>query len=248
MCHLLSSTLAATSLVVALVSVPPVARGDERADKEQQIKTWIEALASPNKRPRQGDRYIRIPGDYDREAQQKVFDAWKALVLEGIDPFPQLMAKSEDDRYSCTCRGANGDVNLTVGSVCQRIVRNQVERYWDVVDYPMPGAAPAGALRDFPEWWSKNKRLTLHELQIEATKRALTSLTDPSERELDYRRDAGVAARQQQNIERLKKLIADLQTSGQAIRPKTVEEGQRMIGLPDGDSNSSRSHEIEWPK
>jgi hypothetical protein len=224
------------------------AQGSQPDGKQERIKTLINQLASPNRAPTRGrgdDAKLPIPSTYGRRTQQKVLDAWKALLDEGLEAFPLLIANSKDNRYSCTRAGGNGDVNLTVGSVCRAIVENQVEVYHDAIDLPWPGAEPRGYLlfQDLAAWFKERQTRTLRELQIEATEHALSALKSPSDDEKHLRERGGVAERQAKNIQRLEVFLERLKSSDQPIRPANIEGSYgTMIGLPDGRDRGGASH------
>lgn len=233
-------------LVSVLSAQLAIAQAKQGDDQQQRIQMLIQALASPNRAPKPGDGETRIPSTYGRVTQQKVLDAWSALLKEGTGAFPVLIANTKDNRYSCTLRGPNGDVNCTVGSVCRDIVRNQVEVYWDVIDYPYPGAAPHCFLPvDLSTWWEKNRNRTLRDLQIEATEYALTALKNPSEHEHELRRRGSVKERQLKNIRKLEAFLDQLKATDRAVLPETIEGECRMIGLPGKDPRSSGAHPYE---
>jgi hypothetical protein len=234
------------SIVLALVfatSQLAVTRAAQDDDQQERIKTLIRTLASSNRAPKEGDGETRIPNTYGRTSQERVLNAWAALLKEGIEAFPLLTASTNNKRYSCTVRGPSGDVNLTVGDVCTKIVRNQVAVYSDVIDWPFPGAAPGVFPREeLSVWWQTRRGRTLREMQIEATEYALTDLKNPSEHETKLRAQPTINARQMENIRKLEALLNDLKASDRSIQPKTIEGGQRMIGLPGRDTRNSSSH------
>jgi hypothetical protein len=232
------------SVVVGLViAATQLAAAQAKHDdgQQQRLKELIAALASPNRQPNStGDDEVRIPFTYGRRTQQKVLDAWSALLKEGIDAFPLLVASVSDHRYSCTVRGGNGDINATVGEVCHMILRNHIEVYWDVIDYPWPGAEPRPYVpwERLPKWWQKRQRRTLRELQIEAAEYAIQALKNPSDHEVRLRNERpDVKTRQAANIQKVEGLLKRLRASDRPVEPRSIEGSwKRMIGLP-GDKD-----------
>ena len=222
----------------------------EEGDRLRRVKELIEALASPNLRPVQSYREIDISSSYDRTAQLKVLEAWAALLKEDTDAFPQLVSHTNDERYCCTVRGPNGDVNLSVGIVCRNIINNRIAIYNDVLDHAAPGAAPRSFTDNkLAEWLAKNRHRTLLDMQIGAAEHALTELKNPSEYERELRQSPITNDRQMKNIGRLEVLLKRLKTSNDAVQPKTIEGGgSRMMGIPDSDTGWSESHRFDAEK
>lgn len=220
-----------------------IAQTNKIDERQQRIKELIEALASPNKPPSNWDREITIPAGYDRAAQQKVLDTWKALLHEGIDAFSLLVANSGDRRYSCSLRGANGDVNVSVGGACRSILEQQVTVYDDVISHPFQHSGPYyfEENRDLRKWWRERQHRTLRELQIEATEWVLLRLKHPSDRELrqlEQRTDE----QRQDDIRKLGSFLDRLKASNQPVQPKSIEGYGRMIGLSEKDGHSDKPH------
>lgn len=237
------------SIVMAFVIAAArmaVAQAQHDDGQQQRIKKLIAALASPNRQPKDsGDDEITIPSTYGRRTQQKVLDAWEALLKEGAAAFPLLVASVHDRRYSCTLRAPNGDINATVGDVCRKILENHIEIYRDVLDRPWPDAEPKPYLpwEDLSKWWRKRQRQTLHELQIEAAEYALRSLKNPSDHELRLRNERpDVKTRQAANVRKVEDLLKQLKASDHPIEPRSIEGEHVMIGLPGKDGHGSRPH------
>lgn len=152
--------------------------GNDKSDaaKQKRIKTLVSALASPNEPP-DLNAEVNVPDKYDRAAQQKVLDAWNALLKEGVEAFPALIASAKDKRYSCSYEQPNYRGNLTVGEVCVLIVARQVDAYLDAGGpyYLEPRSDK------LENWWRKHKHQSLREMQIEDAEWALQALEDQAE-------------------------------------------------------------------
>jgi len=237
-------------VAVLLAAGSQTARAQDKpgGDNQHRIRGLIGQLASRNRAPKEGDGENKIPSGYGRQSQQRVLDAWKALLDEGPAAFALLIASLDDKRYSCTLRGGSGDVNATVGGVCHCIISRQIEVYEDVIDRPFIGAGPPVylAAKDLRSWWREKQHTSLRDLQIEGAEHALRALKNPTEQEMRAReRTPDAKERQEQNIRNLEALLERLKASRQPILPKTIEGGLGMIGLPGRDGQFDCSHPYE---
>jgi hypothetical protein len=141
------------------------------------IPGLIEALASPNKPPFEGEVCVHFetPPDFDETAQDRVCAAREKLLSMGIAAFPYLVQHADDPRYSYTaCYSAYR--NHSVGYACCRIIEKQIEPAYRPTPHRQSDGThyiPSTYLQsqgDLTRWWASHSRMSLRELSIEATK------------------------------------------------------------------------------
>ena len=230
-------------LAQAVVNAQPaIGQADPDDATQKRVKGLIESLVSPNKAPpyvgpKDDYRHVKIPADYDREAQRKVLEAWRLLQAEGIKAFPSLVASIEDNRYSCTVVDTPGDgeFNWEVGAVCASIMRNQIDVLTCTLEHSYGPdvlwrrAARENHFGDTPKWWRERVNRSLSDLQIESAQTAIEILKGNHHGYSDVER--------RKDIRSLEVLISQVKESGRPIDPIGIETRyRRMIGLP-GESD-----------
>lgn len=189
-----STFCAALTLFLSLTAVSPgqePAAGNERADEfRRQVQLLIAQLRSPNQDPNpKSEPFVRLPDDYDREAQKKIDEAIEALKSLGKAAFPILIAHADDPEYSRSI-STSLQLSRSVGAVCGDIVEDQVDlspmnyksrtgkdgkqhgfyrgyfgKYWK-------GAKSRREMLE--KWWKDNSERSLPEMQIEALESAIS--------------------------------------------------------------------------
>jgi hypothetical protein len=141
----------------------------------EDVLGLINALASPNKLPKEGWEVI-YPKGYDRAAQDRVLAAEEKLVEKGVDAFPELVKHIADARYSQTTVSAEW-YNISVGAVCRQIIKRQVlpkhsdyksRKGTDGEYHMLPNYMDEQG--GFKQWWSTRSKMSLHEMKVEALK------------------------------------------------------------------------------
>jgi hypothetical protein len=169
-------------LMPILLSAAPAPTVDDPRLPEKEIAELVDQLVSPNVAPTRRGPGMKYPEGFDREAQKRVFEAWQKLRSLGLDAFPAVIKRLDDDRYSFTNDGAWVKENWTVGRACADIICGHLQPF-GTLPYARgnKGDSRPFVLRpsycaehglSSPElaaaWWSKNKDKKLLELQIEA--------------------------------------------------------------------------------
>ena len=237
------------AVMASLFFITQLAFGQSKPDvaKQQQIKTLIEALVSRNKPLFSAEAEIEIreliPAEYDRVAQRKVLDAWNALLKEGIEAFPALIANVKDERHSCSYIQPNYEGTLTVGEVCNVILTSQVAVYLDVIEGPNYFGW-VDTHDNLGKWWRNHKHKGLRAIQIEAAEWALQSLKKQSSEEMRHRKQTtGKPLRR--DIGKLEAFLDRLKKSDRPLQPKYIEGPWiHMIGLP-GDCYTPHLYQSE---
>jgi hypothetical protein len=139
---------------------------------DKRINELIDALASQHSKPNVDSRE-RVP------MEQAIWDAVDALFAEGVRAFPLLCEHFDDSRFSfsedfiSSGPGMNPVAHRTVGYLCYRIVRDQVQKYesWEGRD---PRESPGYFTCVVPfekaqamDWLRSSKGKSLWELQID---------------------------------------------------------------------------------
>jgi hypothetical protein len=174
--------------VVLCATGPSVASGGAPAPqpKEQEVKSLIDRLVSPNPKPITSDEDrsvapgFRLPPGYDDRKQLAVERARLQLEELGRPAFPFLIERWDDRRYCLSVPYAlSGDYrNYNVGELCQTIIFDQLQPYgylqWTGGQdlrrtrtrprYPKTFLFSRDAAR---KWWEKNKDKTLVQMQLE---------------------------------------------------------------------------------
>ncbi len=154
---------------------------DDKPPSEQEIKTLVQQLVSPNRAPQiQYDGDARYPAGYDRAAQETVCDAWWKLYQMGDRTFPYLFDHFDDQRYCFTEDEGAGNGNWSIGRACSDIVICHLQPYdnyyhlshgeGDNPGRPRPSYSKQYDLRTSAGaklWWEAHKGKSLRELQIE---------------------------------------------------------------------------------
>jgi hypothetical protein len=218
-------------------------------ESNKAIGKLIQALASSNMAPKitgpkDGEQRASILNGYEGASQRKVLKAWQSLLDAGVKAFPALVEHANDHRYSCTLADPDGDCNASVGDVCQRILRNQIDGpcYKLTRDYgpntiQHRAAMQSGFYEDLPKWWRERQNSTLAELQVESAGAALEVL----KAEIQHT-DGRERAQLLETVRELDSLIRQIKASGRPIRPTGIEgRYERMTGLP-GESSDPGSY------
>jgi hypothetical protein len=170
-------------LASVVAPLPPVVKPDKTA-----IEAQIARLRSPNKDPNpKREPRTDYPEDYDRKAQEAVFDAKRQLTKMGKDAFPALIEHGNDEGYSLSISIAVLG-GYSVGDVCLMIIEGQVDlagmRYKarDGADgkihnhegyFSQYQGAKGGRRAAFKKWYDEHQAKTLKEMQIEALEWAI---------------------------------------------------------------------------
>lgn len=192
----------------------------------ERITRLIEALASPNK-PFSGEPpMIRMPPDYDKQAQAKVFAAYEALLAEGEVAFPQLTEHLQDERYCATLASASTESNVDVGCMCGLIIRAHLGAYLEQLPRGLGSWNPEFLVVEsskFRDWLRKNKDRKLWELQVTAINAAIPQILEAEPRLLidNYHADSRLVAQALgQSQKRLTELRKQIQASKEPLKPK----------------------------
>ncbi len=212
--------------------------------KEERIRVLVELLASKNPAPKRREGEIRVPENYDRNAQVIVFLAIQQLLVEGADAFEVLLAHQEDERYSFSFHGVQGDGNLSVAGACHWIVKQSVECYASEIHYLTRDQDFVYLFRDgeadsnLSEWWKKNRARPLWELQIEAIDQQIRFM-----RTVDWKTardpflDGGkldqedFETHRKENLAILLRLKNSIEAMKQPFRPKMLHLQRAWMGL-----------------
>ena len=111
---------------------PKVPTGNSSTANQLQIETIIDRLASKNPKPPKEQRTL---SPYEDE----VWVAAEELRQLGTTAFSSLISHLDDDRFSFSedCSGCSSSDNpvyhQTVGSLCRRILQNQIKVYVQLI-------------------------------------------------------------------------------------------------------------------
>jgi len=231
---------------------------DPHPDKTRsRVKHLIEMLASKNPVPKitgelcQKEGIIEYPKEYKDSLQVPVYLALQQLLAEGEGAFDQLLAHTDDNRYSFTDKWCEQFHNRFVSDVCESIVERNLhcchpELHLITRDegwHSYPNLEPFGSLA---KWWQKNKKRGLTALQIESIDDTIAFM-----RRLDGRTAAPWHAQAEQfpidefdrlrdeNVRILKAVRQYIVRTGKPYLPKTLDgpknrnSGERqIIALP----------------
>jgi len=144
-----------------------------------RVKYLIEMLASKNPRPKitgekwETDAIVKYPKEYNDSLQVPVYLALQQLLVEGEGAFDQLLAHTDDKRYSLTIKRIEQFYNRSVSDVCKSIVERNLH-----CCHPELHLITRGGWYSYPnlesfegslaKWWQKNKTRGLAALQIES--------------------------------------------------------------------------------
>jgi hypothetical protein len=191
----------------------------DKPPSEEEIKTLVQQLVSPNQAPVTKSPYAKYPAGYDERAQERVLDAWLQLRRLGPRAFPYLFDFVDDKRYSFTADGGAADVNWSVGQACLDRIRCSLQPYGphylagedDPRGFPRrPNYVrhhnihePAGA----KTWWETRKDKSLRELQIETLEWVIAEEAKTPEKYSNRERAF------------LKKVLTKLRTAKEPLKP-----------------------------
>jgi hypothetical protein len=149
----------------------------------KRIAYLIEMLASKNAPPpirgdasKGDDQTIKMPDEYDKSLQVPVFLATEQLLTENEAAFDQLLAHTNDDRYSYSVNGM-ADFNVNVSQACVKIVTRCLLSYEPELHvitssqgmrYLEKQRLATHDSKSLVEWWEKNKTRGLAAIQVEA--------------------------------------------------------------------------------
>ena len=92
----------------------------------------VNSLKSSNARPRiVGGWDVRFSADYDFGEHRRVHKVVYALLLYAEEAWNSLIQNLDNAEYSVTIEYGEGAHNLTVGQVCEQILRNTLYVYHD---------------------------------------------------------------------------------------------------------------------
>lgn len=140
----------------------------------------VKMLVSPNQPLRFGGKYdlwdipTKAPR-YDLKAQDQVNSAWQRLVQMGPGAFTELIGSIDDNRYCTSANRYSVCADFSVGQICDKILRSQLEFYSRLDQYNggRDKADPSFMLallsdREKARQWGESHRKTpLWKIQIE---------------------------------------------------------------------------------
>ncbi len=152
-----------------------LAAEEDSSFQPERVSFLIELLASKNSRPQQVHRDIDFPKNYQYEAQVPVYLAMRQLLNEGAGACDGLCKHFEDQRYSYTKKGINGDTNRSVGSVSNEIFQCILCPYHYEIHFITRDQRNIGlgAEKDLKDWWKTHREQPLWQLQLEQIELAL---------------------------------------------------------------------------
>jgi len=238
----------AAETVASTVSSPEVHPLDP-GDPRDRVKYLIEMLASKNPAPVIKRKPIE-PFDvwaqdtiefslkHDTALQVTVYLALQQLLAEGDAAFDQLLAHTNDKRYSFTVeRYAPGPFhtryNYSVSDACELIVECNVRPFEPELHFLTKGQNRLYPTRDWDppwaEWWKKNKHRGLASVQIEAIDATMAFMRDTDaasqipwhENASGYSTDEFNRLRDE-NLRILKAIRQSIVLTGQPYRPKAL--------------------------
>jgi len=216
-----------------------------------RVKYLIEMLASKNPAPEitgekwERDAIIEYSKEYNDSLQVPVYLALQQLLAEGEGAFDQLLAHTDDNRYSFTVKRIEQFYNRSVSVVCKSIVERNLRCCHPELHlitrghgwYSYPNLEPFGSLA---KWWQKNNKRGLAALQIESIDDTIAFM-----RHLDGRTAAPWHAQAEQypidefnrlrdeNVRILKAVRQYIVHTGKPYRPKVLDGwSSEIIALP----------------
>lgn len=210
--------------------------------RAERIAVLIELLASRNPAPVERQGEIRVPKEYDRQAQAVVFLAIQGLLDEGEHAMDALISHFGDQRYSHSFNAISGTGNVTVGATSERIAAYLIRCYagemhtitrdqhaiWPFEDTDM----------NLSEWWKENRERGLLAIQKEAVDRAIRFFTtiDRKKASTPYI-DGGRLDPEEfdklrkENLAVLNRIKRTIEASGQTYRPKSFYPSFAVMDL-----------------
>lgn len=145
----------------------------------KQIDALVLDLRSKNNPINAGFGTLKVPRNYDFEAQKKVYLAEQKLSLLGPSAFEALVRHINDKAYCQTDLWNDYNTDWNVGEICRYILTCQIEvvhfpygkgrRLGDGMVYWFGSYSHAVAKYGSEEkWWKANRNRSLKEMQIEA--------------------------------------------------------------------------------
>ncbi len=179
----LCSGLQGAVVLMLAASIFSFSRAAEIAESSQRASQLADALASSNSPPEDKTPWVHLPANYDERVQSRISSATLDLLRLQEIAFPALVAHLGDSRYSLTHCGheSSAYLNYSVGKVCRRILRVQLEVYAKFArrtggrgtTAPSYVNAQLGDETAAAEWMKLHGRKKLYELQIEALEWAI---------------------------------------------------------------------------
>lgn len=170
---ILAAAILIVALITSVVTAPPAHNSSLPDSKYREL---VKQLVSPNTAPeiryfRDGNPTIKLPKNYDGEAQTRIGEVRIQLQDNIEEALPYLVEALDDKRYSFTNAGIEALVlaNHSVGDACREVIASYMEvyrekirfrnqRHWDLYNYE-----PISK-----EWWVQRKNNSVVELQIDA--------------------------------------------------------------------------------
>ena len=107
-------------------------RGLVVSGKPIDFDKLVNSLKNSNAKPRiVGGWDVRFSGEYDFGEQRRIHKAVYALHLYAEEAWDPLIQNMDNAEYSVTIEYGEGAHNLTVGQVCEQIIRNTLYVYHD---------------------------------------------------------------------------------------------------------------------
>lgn len=216
----------------------------EDPGKAERINALVERLASKNPAPTSRAGNLRVPVDYDKNAQVIVYLASQQLLAEGADAFDILIAHFKDDRYSYSYESPTGTFNTTVGKVCHRIMARCIECYEFELHLISRDQYAVYLFRnpdlDLSGWWKENRKRPLWEIQLDAIDHALRFMKSARRDKVNPPFAQGgqlppeeFETLKKENVQILQAMKSSILATNEAFRPKSIEqEGGSMYLLP----------------
>ncbi|MBI1914496.1 MAG: hypothetical protein HYS12_07130 [Planctomycetes bacterium] len=216
-----------------------------------RVKYLIEMLVSKNPAPKitgeldERDAIIEYSKEYNDSLQVPVYLALQQLLAEGEGAFDQLLAHTDDNRYSFTVKWTEQFYNRSVSDVCKSIVERNLRCCNPELHLitrggpdPYPNLEPFGG--SLAKWWQKNKKRGLAALQIEsiddtiAFMRHLDGRTAvPWHPEAERRPINEFNRLRDENVRILKAIRQYIVQTGKPYRPKILDGWpSEIIALP----------------
>jgi hypothetical protein len=179
--------------------------------------------------------------DYDWTERDRVLKALDRVADRAEELWPTLVEHLTDDRYCITVELSEETVNLSVGSICCRIISNNLaEAYYRCLPkdsevmlrrLEAPDVASHGS-KSLKKWCDERKGRKLYELQVESSEwaiRTIRGLSGVSEEE------------RKQAVNSITKMIKSLNDTKRAVTPPrfitTVRESWYLPGPERSDES-----------
>jgi len=138
---------------------------------KRTVKQLIGELGSRNTAPELGNaRRPAFAQDFDWQDQYRIQGVWSEILARASEGIGDLLDHCDDDRYCITISSHHSPRNLSVGDICWRVVKEQVEGFIPDGDYRPVELHILGGFKkeDIRKWCEEHRTATLADLQLEA--------------------------------------------------------------------------------